>query len=61
MQVVVISAFFDPDNYTQPIKYFFDDSNFPLLSNTAAVTQMTIKKINLYLNDAISGFFTFDS
>lgn len=38
MQIVVMSAYFDPDNYTQPIKYFFDDANFPLLSGATAVT-----------------------
>ncbi|CDW90417.1 UNKNOWN [Stylonychia lemnae] len=33
IQIIVVSSFFEVDNYEQPVKYFMDDAFYPMIDN----------------------------
>eukprot|EP00347_Sterkiella_histriomuscorum_P012024 403370182 len=57
IQLIVISSFFDVENYEKPVKYFMDDAFFPLIDQQNIQGLVNIRLNELEMHDSVSGFW----
>ncbi|CDW80417.1 UNKNOWN [Stylonychia lemnae] len=55
---LVLSSYFDGDDFERPVKQFMDDLTYPIMNDQNLQAIINYKIVELDLNDNISGLFT---